>query len=268
MLVKIKKAIRSFVPYSVYSKIPDFLLYLKSIKYVGNRYECPYCKGKFDRFIAAGLKIPIIEEKQIIGAGYRHNVICPRCLSSDRSRHLYLFFKYEKADIFKKKMRILHVAPEKSLRKYLLSQPDITYVSADLDSPIADVKMDITNIQYDENSFDMVICNHVLEHVPNDKKAMLELYRVLKPGGISILQVPISKILEKTFEDFEVVEPEDRAKVFGQKDHVRIYGKDYRSKLESVGFDVFSYSFMDEHTREEAAKYCLINDERIIYCQK
>src|SRR4249920_3892182 len=123
---------------------------------------------------------------------------------------------------------------------------NINYVSANLDSPLAMIRMDISKIPYKANCFDVIICNHVLEHIPNDRQAMSDLYRVLKPGGWAILQVPISLSLDRTYEDPTAVTREEREKKFGQHDHVRIYAKDYKDRLENVGFTVEVYSFRKE----------------------
>ena len=131
------------------------------------------------------------------------------------------------------------------------------------------VKMDVTDIHYPENSFDVIICNHVLEHIPDDRKAMNELFRVLKPGGQAILQVPISLTLEKTFEDSTIITPEEREKVFGQKDHVRIYGSDYIKRLKAAGFKVKEYKWTeDSNLADPQNRLCLNEDEVVYYCEK
>jgi ubiquinone/menaquinone biosynthesis C-methylase UbiE len=160
------------------------------------------------------------------------------------------------------------MAPEANLQKVLMAQPNIEYLSADLSSPVAAVQMDITDIEYEDDSFHVVICNHVLEHVPDDRKAMAELYRVLKPEGWAILQVPISLSLNQTYEDPMVISPEEREKVFGQSDHVRIYAKDYKDRLEQAGFRVKVYSFAKEFGESATHKYGLSKDENIYICSK
>jgi SAM-dependent methyltransferase len=162
----------------------------------------------------------IFETKKIIGGGYRLNAMCPHCRSLDRERLVYLYLK-NKTDVFFRKCTLLHVAPEPNLQKAFQSFLNINYFSIDLDSPLAEGKMDITELKFNENSFDAIICNHVLEHVPDDARAMSELYRVLKPGGWAILQVPISKILNRTEENLLVTDPKVRGKIYGQYDHVR-----------------------------------------------
>jgi len=132
---------------------------------------------------------------------------------------------------------------------------------------VADRKIDIKDINFEDNFFDVIICNHVLEHIVDDRKAMCELFRVLKPGGEAILQVPISKYNKKTFEDFSIILPEEREKYFGQKDHVRIYGKDYKNRLERIGFKVELYDIKNDLNIQDIKKFGL-NEEEILYIGK
>ena len=145
---------------------------------------------------------------------------------------------------------------------------NLDYTTADLISPWADIKMDVHEIPYHENSFDVVICNHVLEHVINDKKAMQELYRVLKKDGIGIFQVPINISNKKTYEDFTILDPKERNKAFGQYDHVRTYGMDFFDRLKEAGFMVEKCEYTSKFTSEEITKYCLPNHEIIPICRK
>ncbi len=263
-----KKMIKKIIPYRIYSPILDSFRYVKSMKYRGNEFECPFCGGCFAKLLPAGLDFPVLKEKKVIGANYRLNATCPRCFSDDRERLIYLFLRKKREDIFKKKIKLLHIAPEKQLRKLFMSQPNIDYISADLNSPLATIKMDITNIEQDDNIFNLIICNHVLEHITDDLKAMSELFRVLKPGGTAILQVPISYSIPKTDEDYLITDPADREKHYGQSDHVRIYGKDYKDRLKQVGFSVRVYDFIAEIDKNDVHKYALLQDEKIFVCSK
>jgi len=165
-------------------------------------------------------------------------------------------------------IKLLHIAPEKNLQKILKSFSHIKYISGDLNHLVADRKIDITNINFENDYFDFIICNHVLEHIVDDQKAMRELFRVLRPKGFAILQVPISKKAKETFEDFSITSPEEREKYFGQKDHVRIYGKDYKERLESIGFKVELYDIKKDLSIQDIKKYGL-NEEEILYvCRK
>jgi len=144
----------------------------------------------------------------------------------------------------------------------------IKYISGDLNLLVADRKIDITDINFENDYFDFIICNHVLEHVQDDRKAMSELFRVLKPDGEAILQVPISKYNKETFEDFSIVSPREREKYFGQKDHVRIYGKDYKNRLENVGFKLEIYDIKKALNIKEAKRLGLNREEILYVCFK
>jgi len=152
-----------------------------------------------------------------------------------------------------KTIKLLHIAPERNLQKILKSFSRIKYISGDLNPLVADRKIDITDINFENGYFDFIICNHVLEHIVDDQKAMRELFRVLKPEGFAILQVPTS--------------PEEREKCFGQRNYVRIYGKDYKKRLESVGFKVDLYNMKEDLSVQDIKKYGL-NEEEILYLGK
>lgn len=199
----------------------------------GDTVHCPVCLSSYRQFLPHGHPYPILARMQVVGGGYRKNAECPRCGSLERERLLYLFLAQKK--LVSPGMKLLHIAPEQSLQK-LLGKTGIDYYSADLNSPLARLTMDITQIDFPDQYFNAIICNHVLEHVPDDLLAMRELYRVLQPGGWAILQVPYSPILEQTIEDPSVASPRDRIRVFGQRDHVRMYGLDYASRLAQAGF--------------------------------
>ncbi len=270
MMQKIKSLITGIIPKKYYPQFMEMYtkcryLFLFPL-YVGSKFKCPFCGGHFRKFLPAGLDLPVLREKHIVGVGYRLNAICPCCNSTDRERLIYLYLKH-KTNFFHETLKVLHVAPEMNLQKVLKSCPNINYISADIDSLLAMVKMDITNIGYGDNSFDFIIYNHVLEHIPDDKNAMSELYRVLKSGGGAILQVPISLLLNKTYEDPTVVTPEKREILFGQNDYVRIYAKDYKDRLESVGFSVEVYS-TKEFGESFIHKYRLLKNENIYICSK
>lgn len=243
-----------------------FKIYI-DFKYFGFRYKCPMCGFWAKKFLPAGFGYQILEEKQVVGARVRNNARCPNCKSSDRERLLFLYLKNE-TNIFKTKNKLLHIAPERILQKIFKKNKSIEYFSADLNSPLAEYKMDIRDIKFNDNYFDFVICNHVLEHIENDGKAMAEIYRVLKPSGIAILQVPISLNLEKTFEDFNITGETERIKYFGQKDHVRIYGQDYKDRLGKVGFKVEVIDYTKTLGDKKIKKYSLIPEEKIYLVKK
>lgn len=237
------------------------------VRYRGRKYYCPVCRSHTRLQQPLGFDFPVIVEKQIVGGGIR-TALCPVCASSDRIRLLYLFLQ-NKTPLFTDKIRLLHFAPEPALQQIIEKYRNVNYLTADLYQENVMEKIDITAIPHPDNSFDAVLCNHVLEHIPDDAKAMSELYRVLKPGGWAILQVPFSKVLDKTFEDPTVTSEAERERVFGQKDHVRIYGKDYPARLRAAGFRVTPF---DWTTAEDASfKKSGLNlnpQEPVFYCEK
>ncbi len=231
----------------LFTKISPFLL-------KGDKVFCPVCKHSFKKFLSYGV------EK-------RENVLCPKCLSLERHRLLNLFLE-EKTDFFRKKQKMLHIAPEQCFYTKFKKQKNLEYITADLESPIADVKMDIQKMPFKNNEFDVLFCNHVLEHIEDDKKAMSEVLRVLKKGGFAILQVPIENKLKKTYEDKSITEPLEREKHFLQKDHLRLYGLDYPKRLESVGFKVKEENLIEKLSEELIEKYRLDKTEIIYFCKK
>jgi len=222
--------------------------------YRGNRFICPCCGGHFRKFLPSGIKP-------------RPNAQCPRCGSLERHRLLWIYLK-ERTNFFKDNLKVLDIAPMKFFQEKCKTLPNIDYISADISSPIAMIQMDITNINLPDEQFDCIICYHVLEHIPDDEKAMRELFRVLKQGGFAILQFPVDYNREKTFEDPNIVLPEERERVFGQNDHVRIYGKDYKDRLERAGFTVKPDNYAKELGDNTIKKYGLIKDEIIYFCIK
>jgi SAM-dependent methyltransferase len=166
------------------------------------------------------------------------------------------------------RIRLLHVSPEYSLQARLGSLPNVAYLSADLDSALADERMDVTDIHYEDASFDAVVCNHVLEHVPEDRKAMRELYRVLRPGGWAMVQSPVDRRREETFEDAAITDPADRTRLFGQYDHVRVYGRDYDQRLAEAGFEVEVDDFVQTLDPGAVERMALDRGERIYLCHK
>jgi hypothetical protein len=202
--------------------------------HIGETYYCNICEKSSGAFMPDGLHYPVLSELNVIGGGERENCRCPHCLSKDRER---LIWHYLKPLLEQKGIHVLHFAPETALKYRFKALSNINYINADINPKHADTVMDITAIPLKDESVDLIICNHVLEHIPDDKLAMSELFRVLKRGGKAILQVPIAEKLEKTIEDINEKNPLQRAERFGQEDHVRIYGYDYYKRLQSVGFE-------------------------------
>lgn len=197
----------------------------------------------------------------------RNNVLSPSTLSLERHRLLWLYLKNE-TDFFSDNKKILHFAPEQAFYKRFKKMKNLDYVTTDLNSPLADVKADICNLPFNDNEFDIILCNHVLEHIPDDTKAMQELFRVMKVGGMGIFQIPQDLTRKTTFEDNSITDKKERAKIFGQYDHVRIYGLDYFDKLRSIGFKVEEVDYTAQLPEEDITKYCLAKGEIIPVCFK
>ena len=163
---------------------------------------------------------------------------------------------------------MLHFAPEQAFYKRFRKQGNLEYVTTDLNSPLADVKADICALPFENDAFDVILCNHVLEHIPDDTQAMKELFRVLRPGGWGVFQIPQDVKREKTFEDNTITDKKERAKIFGQYDHVRIYGLDYFDKLRNIGFIVEAVDYTAQLSHEEINQYRLAQGELIPFVKK
>ena len=190
----------------------------------------------------------------------RENALSPETLSLERHRQMWLYLQND-TDFFTKNYKVLHIAPEQEFLRKFKKMKNLDYISADLYSPIVDVKADILDLPLENESFDIVFCNHVLEHIEDDRKAMSEMFRVMKKGGWGILQVPMKNSLEKSYEDFSIKDPKERQKHFGQYDHVRWYGMDYFERLNSVGFEVDINFYSRTLSSEERKKYSLMENE-------
>lgn len=221
----------------------------------GEKYTDPIDGNSYRKFLPYGYE------------NVRENVLAPGTLSLERHRLLWLYLKNE-TNFFSEKLKVLHFAPEQAFHNRFKKLKNLDYTTTDLNSPIADVKADICNLPFKDKSFDFVICNHVLEHIPNDTKAMEEVYRILAPNGAAIFQVPLENSRTITFEDDSITDKKQRAQIFGQYDHVRIYGMDYFEKLASIGFEVDAFDYTKNFSEEEIDKYRLAKGELIPVCRK
>ncbi len=218
--------------------------------YKGNRFTDPIDGSTYRTFLPYGYD------------KLRSNALCPGTLSLERHRYLWLYLQ-RKTTFLEDKLNVLHIAPEQVFYTKFKQFDHWNYTTTDLYSPLADVKADICALPFEDNSYDLILCNHVLEHIPDDLKAMEELYRVLKKGGTLIAQVPLDENAETTFEDDSITDPAERTKIFGQYDHVRVYGKDYYTRLAQVGFNIEGVNFLQELSAEEQDQYALPQQERI-----
>lgn len=208
--------------------------------------------------------------KTFLPYGYgnqRNNVLSPSTLSLERHRLLWLYLKNE-TNFFTTPLKVLHFAPEQAFYKRFKQLKNIDYTTTDLNSPLADVKADICNLPFEANSFDVILCNHVLEHIPDDTKAMQELYRILKVGGWGIFQIPQDLSRKNTFEDNSITDKKERARIFGQYDHVRIYGRDYFDKLRRIGFTVNEVNYTATLSAKDVERYALAKGELIPVVRK
>ncbi len=243
------------IPRKYLQRVVQLAVKLVSVFYIGKKVECTVCGSHFRKFLPYGR------------VDSRENALCPSCLSLERHRLLYRFLQ-EKTNFFTANLSVLHVAPEICFIKRFKNMPNLDYKTADIESPWADIRMDIMDIKLPENTFDVIFCNHVLEHVPNDLVAMKQFYRVLKPGGWAILQSPIYYHLETTYEDPTITDPKEREKHFGQDDHHRIFGRDYADRLREAGFVVEEDDAVKKMTAEERYKYGFEEHEIIYLCKK
>jgi SAM-dependent methyltransferase len=221
----------------------------------GDKVECTVCDKKFSKFLPFGR----VES--------RENALCPNCLSLERHRLIATFLK-EKTNFYKDHLKVLHVAPEICFKKQFQELKNLNYYTADLISPWADIRLDIQDNKQPDNTYDVVMCNHVLEHVESDVKALKEFYRILKPGGWAILQSPQDWSLDTTYEDPTITDPKEREIHFKQDDHWRIYGKDYAKRLEEGGFTVIENDFVKSLNPEEIFRHGYDKNEIIYLCKK
>ena len=235
--------------------ISYYLVPILKIVYSGNKYIDPIDGRGYSKFLSYGY------------GKLRKNALSPGTLSLERHRLLWLYLN-NSTNLLNSKLKVLHIAPEQIFYRKFKKNIYWDYTTFDLKSPLADVKGDITNMSFNNDTFDLIICNHVLEHIIDDNSAMSEIYRVLKKDGIGILQVPIDKSLEKTYEDKTLVSKKQRAKHFGQYDHVRIYAMDYKDRLENNGFVVNLLDYTNEIQEDLLSKYGLIKGELIPIVKK
>lgn len=275
---KLFKFILNIIPRPILIRLSIVVRPILALLLKGNRFTDPIDGKSFRMFLPYGY------------GNQRNNVLSPSTLSLERHRLLWLYLQNE-TDFFQSELdsdssvgqpksmklrdtetssvlKVLHFAPEQEFYKRFKKQANIEYTTTDLLSPLADVKADICNLPFKDNEYDIIFCNHVLEHIPNDTKAMQELYRVLKPGGMGIFQIPQDLSRATTFSDDTIVDQKERAKIFGQYDHVRVYGRDYFDKLRSIGFTVVEEDYTAKLTPKQVEKYCLAKGEIIPVCFK
>ena len=216
----------------------------------GNNFEDPIDGSRYRTFLPYGYQ------------NLRKNALCPGTLSLERHRLLWLYLE-RKTSFLTQPLKVLHVAPEQVFYQVFKLYSHWDYTTTDLHSPLAMVKADICALPFEDNSYDLILCNHVLEHIPDDTQAMRELFRVLKKGGSLIAQVPLDEDRAESFEDDSITDPKERTRIFGQYDHVRVYGQDYYSRLKAVGFQATAVDYLAELSIVEQERYALPKREKI-----
>ncbi len=234
----------------LFSKIAPLLYY-------GNRYEDPITGKTYRKFLPYGYS----------GRAKRKNVLCPGSLSLERHRLLWLYLK-NKTDFFTAPHAMLHIAPEQCFYKLFKGMKNLKYTTGDYNSPIADIHFDLHHAPFEDNTYDVIFCNHVLEHVDDADQCMRELYRIMKPGGWGIFQVPLDTTRASTYEDKSITDPREREIHYWQKDHVRLFGLDYKDKLAAAGFNVTVDDFVNTLGEKRVDRYRLPAGEMIYFCRK
>lgn len=247
---KLFKIILNTIPRPLLIRLSYVIRPILALILKGNKFTDPIDNKSFKTFLPYGY------------GTQRNNVLSPSTLSLERHRLLWLYLKNE-THFFSENLKVLHFAPEQCFLRRFKALKNLDYTTTDLLSPIADVKADICNLPFVDNTYDVVLCNHVLEHIPDDTKAIQELYRVMKVGGVGIFQIPQDLKRATTFEDNTITDKKKRAKIFGQYDHVRIYGRDYFDKLRSAGFKVEEVDYTNILSAEAIDKFRLAKGEII-----
>ena len=255
IMKKVFKFILNTIPRPLLIRLSYVARPILALLLKGNKFTDPIDGKSFRMFLPYGY------------GTQRNNVLSPSTLSLERHRLLWLYLRNE-TYFFTATIKVLHFAPEQAFYQLFRNQKNLDYTTTDLLSPLADVKADICNLPFEDNAYDVILCNHVLEHIPDDTKAMQELYRVLKPGGMGIFQIPQDLNRAITFSDDTITDAKERAQIFGQYDHVRVYGRDYFDKLRSIGFEVNEVDYTKFLSPELVDKYCLAPGEIIPVCTK
>ena len=231
----------------------------------GRRY-CNMCRSESALFYRHGINSPASVD--IVGGGIRSDCVCPRCHSLDRYRWV-LYVIEHCTQIMTRPCRVLHIAPEAGIaRNIRQNNPKCDYLTGDLRVGKADMQVDVTDMAgFEDQSFDYILMNHVLEHVPDEAKAISEIKRCLKDDGVALLSFPMS-LNKKTFEDESIVSEQERLRQYGQRDHCRLYGYDAGERLERYGLHVQTVTVKDILPEAERTRMSLIPDDTIFLCRK
>lgn len=214
--------------------------------------QCPVCGAELAAFEPAG---------------QREGAVCPECSSRERHRALWLLLE-ERPELIAGARSLLHFAPEEFLRERFAALPSLRYITADLDPGRGDLPLDLMDLKLPDEAFDAVLCSHVLEHVPDDRRAMAELYRILRPGGWVVVMVPLDVWRAETYEDPSITDPQERLRAFRQEDHVRLYAPDIAERLRRAGFGVEEVPVADLAGPERARRHGLLRSDHVFICNK
>jgi len=250
---KLYKYLLNKLPRPLLIRLSYVFKFFAPVLYRGDKVECPVCERSFSKFLSYGSEV-----------AHRENVLCPYDLTLERHRLMWLYLNRKTEFFTTNNLKVLHIAPEQCFLPYFKKQKNLDYTTADLVSPIADLHFDLHDIPLEDNQYDVVFCNHVMEHVEDAIRCMSELNRVMKPGGWGIMQVPQDFSRDKTYEDPTITSPEEREIHYWQKDHVRLFGKDYPEWLRKAGFEVSEFK-MEEHYSNEQIQRFRLSSEEILY---
>lgn len=254
---KIYKFLLNSLPRPLLIRLSYIFKFFAPLIYKGDSVECPVCERSFRKFLSYGSDV-----------AHRENVLCPYDLTLERHRLMWLYLKNESDFFTANQLNVLHIAPEQCFHKTFKNQQNLNYLTGDLVSPIADIHFDLHHIPLEDNRFEVVFCNHVLEHVDDAHQCMKELYRVMKHGGWGIFQVPLDTTRQVTYEDASITSPEEREKHFWQKDHVRLFGLDYPDRLRAAGFEVEVAFEKNPISKELKERYRIQLEEELYVVRK
>lgn len=259
MINKLVNALRPLVKKVIGPSLRPFVnrIYFNfaGLLYTGDKVYCFCCQKKYSKFLPY----------RTYGHHTRQNAQCPGCGSLERHR-LMMAFLQEKTEVFREKVNLLHFAPEDTLQRRFSKMQNIKYLSVDLFSPLAMQRMDIMDLPINDSTYDSILCNHVLAHVEDDRKAMRELYRILKVGGWALITTTINLSIQ-TFEQPGPLTKEEKLEVYGQEDLCRIYGHDIIDRLEETGFDVELVDYATQLPHSKFGEYGF-NKDLMLYCRR
>lgn len=263
-MAKLKGTVRDTLPRPA-------LMAVKRMLAAGDGATCVVCGASVRALLTQGHDYPVLRELDVVGGQRKESDECPICHANDRVRLVYLYVK-SRTSLLTGPNRLLHIAPELGLADIFAVTETLDYVPADLDRQryrhLENLEtFDLQNAPHPDESFDWIICNHVLEHIPDDRQAMREMRRMLKVGGAAILQVPLAEKLAMTREDPDIRGEAERIRLFGQRDHVRLYGRDYYDRLREAGFELELWNAFEAEP-ELAAAWSLNPRERLTIARR